>query len=492
MLVEMRPALDGHGGIPQETRLIFRGLCGLPWAEVEGLLQSSNLVASKGLPLARGVPDARLPPDEQADRLSRVVVSLQQHQGGRLSRWGRQGGAAASWILHAVSGRAVRLTGFEPRRFEDFVWQSMFAKSLSPEDMPLVTARRHRLVSAPWSLAHRVGVWTRGLGHGLYPTLDTRGADVLLAETPFPGRVSAGTRLVVRYHDAVPLLLPHTIKNMRHHQAAHFGALRRNARDGAWFACVSEASRRDLLSVFPDLEPRAVTIPNMVSHHFRPETRNADRVPEILWARRRREGPLAAGSGTALPAGGPPLRYLLMVATLEPRKNHEKLLQAWELLRASGQGDLHLVLVGSPGWGSEALVGRLQPWLRERGGLHVLGGVPSDDLRLLYRHAAVTVCPSVAEGFDFPGVEAMRSGGVVAASDIPVHRDVFGEASEYFNPYAADDIAACLARLLSQPAARQALQARGAEVAGRYLPERVMPQWERFLEQGRRGDADLP
>jgi len=45
--------------------------------------------------------------------------------------------------------------------------------------------------------------------------------------------------------------------------------------------------------------------------------------------------------------------------------------------------------------------------------------VPAEALRLLFRQAVVTVCPSVGEGFDFSGVEAMRCGGVVAASDIP-------------------------------------------------------------------------
>jgi len=61
----------------------------------------------------------------------------------------------------------------------------------------------------------------------------------------------------------------------------------------------------------------------------------------------------------------------------------------------------------------------------------LLNNVPADDLRVLYRHAAATVCPSLAEGFDFSGVEAMRCGGVVLASDIPVHREVYQDAAHY-------------------------------------------------------------
>ncbi|MFZ4759376.1 MAG: hypothetical protein ACOYLX_14545, partial [Burkholderiaceae bacterium] len=51
ILVEMRPAFDGHAGIPQETRLLFRGLSRLDDTRVEGLIQSSNRIVAKGLPL---------------------------------------------------------------------------------------------------------------------------------------------------------------------------------------------------------------------------------------------------------------------------------------------------------------------------------------------------------------------------------------------------------------------------------------------------------
>ena len=66
---------------------------------------------------------------------------------------------------------------------------------------------------------------------------------------------------MVRYHDSIPVLMPHTIKHPGRHHASHQGALLRNARDGAWFACVSETTRRDLVRILPELEERAVTIP---------------------------------------------------------------------------------------------------------------------------------------------------------------------------------------------------------------------------------------
>jgi glycosyltransferase involved in cell wall biosynthesis len=287
--------------------------------------------------------------------------------------------------------------------------------------------------------------------------------------------------MVVRYHDAIPLLMPHTIAERAHHQASHHGALLRNVRDGAWFACVSEATRRDLLAVHPHAADRAVTIHNMVSHHYFPESTEPGRVAEVL--RTRRNARFDDSRGARAPRGDATPRYLLMVSTIEPRKNHLALLSAWEALRLEDPA-LQLVLVGSIGWESDPIVRRVEPWLR-RGGVHLLEDVPATELRLLYRHAALTVCPSLYEGFDFAGVEAMRCGGVVLASDIPVHREIYGEACGYFDPYCVESLARTVRALLapSASALRERLAGDGETVSARYLPERILPQWRAFLER---------
>lgn len=482
VLLDLKPALDGFSGIPQETRLLFHGLASIPGVEVSGLLQSGNLVLDPGLPMRDGVFSSA----QAIDRLSRVVVSLQQgpvssrfeHLRKRLLRWFGPAGAA----LGGLVGARVALTRFDATHFRDFVWRALFAKSLPPADIDELISREFRVLRWPWSIAHGIGVVTSWLGHALYPRLDTRGVDLMLAETPYPGRVARGTRLVVRYHDAFPLLMPHTVKDRSWHRTMHYQALKRNAIDGAWFACVSESTRRDLLAVMPGLEARAVTIPNMICHHFVPEQTSATRVGEILWARRNLNVP---HEGSAPPgADAAPPRYLLIVSTIEPRKNHAALLDAWELLRHESDRDLRLVCVGSLGWDHDAVIRRIAPWLL-RGGVHLLEGVPAQDLRLLYRHAQATVCPSLGEGFDFAGIEAMASGGVVAASDIAVHREVYGAASEYFSPYDVRAMADAIGALIDPAASarRDALVAEGFRVVRQYRPDAVLPQWQHFLSR---------
>jgi glycosyltransferase involved in cell wall biosynthesis len=287
--------------------------------------------------------------------------------------------------------------------------------------------------------------------------------------------------------------MPHTIPEKSWHQASHFHALANNVKAGAYFACVSDATRKDLLTLFPEAEGRAITIHNMVSHHYYlDEASRAERVPGIIRSR------LQDAATGLLPKffslreqerfyekalRNTPLKYLMAVSTIEPRKNHARLLAAWEILKAEIDPELKLVLVGTLGWDNASLLQNLRPWI-DRGDVFMLNAVPAPDLRVLYRHAAATVCPSLGEGFDFSGVESMRSGGVVIASDISVHREVYDGAAHYFNAYSTANLVECLTRAIEAPDApqvRHELRQRGQEVAARYLPEKILPQWERFL-----------
>jgi glycosyltransferase involved in cell wall biosynthesis len=330
----------------------------------------------------------------------------------------------------------------------------------------------------------------------VYPTLDTRGIDVFVAQTPYPGRVTHGTALVVRYHDALPLFMPHAFANMARHHAAHWHALQSNVDSGAYFACVSEATRQGLLKVFPEVARRSVTIHNMVSPHYFDESSMPSGIPGIIRARVNTQMPGASpvfrslgeqedfyrqhvGSGDQQL-----LKYLLMVSTIEPRKNHLCLLAAWQALRVANDPALKLVLVGSPGWDVEPIMREMRPFI-DQGALFVLSGVPASDLRALYKHAQVTVCPSLAEGFDFAGIEAMCSGGVVLASDIEVHREVYANAARYFSPYSAQSLQRGLQELLYSPHAlvlQNDLRHKALEVTPLYTQEALLPQWQALLD----------
>jgi glycosyltransferase involved in cell wall biosynthesis len=389
-------------------------------------------------------------------------------------------------IKHLVGGSQT-LSRFDALHFRDFLWRRFFARTLPPEDFDLVTGAAFRIARIPWLAMHICALVTRKMGYSLYPRLNTSDFDVMIAETPYPATVSKNTKLIIRYHDAIPLLMPHTISDRRFHQAFHYRALRKNVESGAWFACVSDATRSDLLSVFPQAESRSVTINNMVSHDYFHEDSPANRIPEILKTRtntrvkfaRRTESMRASFDGDD---PGQQLDYLLIVSTIEPRKNHLSLLTAWERLRLEGFPQLKLVVVGALGWHHNAIISKFRVWI-ERGEIFLLEDVPASELRALYRHARVTVCPSFGEGFDFSGVEAMKSGGTVVASDIAVHREIYADAAEYFNPYSVADLFRALSAVIdsSCTARRNQLIARGAIVAERYSYGAILHRWRSFL-----------
>ena len=505
VLLDLRPALEGFSGIPQETRLLFKHLHRPGRVETDGLIQAPHLVLGRGLPLEEA-RRARVAPHRQGRRLARIVIALTER--GETRRAVRQRRRRYVWSvaktrLSAFFGRPVRLTAFAAENFADFIWRGLFSKSLVSSDRAEMTARRYRIASASWHALYYGAVRWFGLRRPRYPLLDTGGYDVFIAQKPYAATVPRGCSMIVRYHDAVPVFMAHVIPEKSLHLATHIDPLTANVRAGAWFACVSEATRQDLLRLFPEVEARSATVHNMVSHAYHDAPAPAARVRGIVenrlyessgWlppfsgpkARRQFYREALGSPKDGASAEAPPLRYLLMVSTVEPRKNHQRLVAAWEALRAEGNEDLKLIVVGTLGWDNAAIRETFRPWL-DKGQLFMLSAVPAGELRILYQHAAATVCPSLAEGFDYSGVEAMRSGGLVAASDLPVHREVYDGGAVYFDPYSTAATVRALESLLAQDAAadqrRAALRQEGRTVAARYTADALRPQWDAFLER---------
>ncbi|MGV6859081.1 MAG: glycosyltransferase family 4 protein [bacterium] len=505
VLIEMRPALEGFAGIPQEVRLLFRGLRTVDSLDVEGMIQTSTRVLSRGKGKA-GLFSRELTESQKLNKYSRVIISMAEKPYrsvfDKIADYIEKKATSTKLLAGTYIGLgSVKLSSFESASFEDFTWRTLFAKTLPSSDFDLVAPTNHKICSTPWQTLHMVGLSSLSLSKNpKYPTLNTRDVDIFIGQTPYPGTVTKNTSMVIRYHDAIPVLMPHTISDKSLHQATHFYALKSNVKNGAWFACVSEATRQDLIKMFPEADKRSVTIHNMVSHHYYPEDSSRDRLPDIIRSRQHADFEDETKAYGLVPKfltlrekenfykknlESSKLRYILVVSTLEPRKNHSRLLAAWEVIKADIDPDIKLVVVGGLGWDYKKIVKGFQPRI-DRGEVFLLSGVPSPDLRVLYRHAEATVCPSLGEGFDFSGVESMASGGVTIASDIPVHKEVYGDAAEYFDPYTTMSLVNSIKKVLYAEDAskvRESLRKKGGEVAKRYLPENILPQWEKFLER---------
>ena len=123
--------------------------------------------------------------------------------------------------------------------------------------------------------------------------------------------------------------------------------------------------------------------------------------------------------------------HFLMVGTLEPRKGHEDVLDAFELAWRRND-DIHLTLIGKKGWMCDPLEQRIlsHPKLNDR--LHWLSDADDATLEYTYNASDCLIVASYGEGFGLPIVEAASRGLAILARDIPIFREIAGTNAYYF------------------------------------------------------------
>ncbi|MFO0901613.1 MAG: glycosyltransferase family 1 protein [Pirellulales bacterium] len=260
-------------------------------------------------------------------------------------------------------------------------------------------------------------------------------------EAPWPLEYvrQAGASVGLVSYDLIPIRYPE-------HQVAGFAEtfenwLQETLDHVDFVVAISQAVRDDLESYLAEMGPRRSRLRGRVG--WFPLGVSLDQAHPDAPVR-------AALRDVFAPAAGPP--PLLLVCTLEPRKNHALLLDAFDQLRAD-HPDLRLCLVGRAGWCCDELVERItsHPDYQQR--LFWFSDLNDTELRFAYQHAQTFVFPSFAEGFGLPIIEALRFGLRVFASDIPAHREVGGEHCRYFDPGNSSSLVELLRETLRAQAA---------------------------------------
>lgn len=160
--------------------------------------------------------------------------------------------------------------------------------------------------------------------------------------------------------------------------------------------------------------------------------------------------------------------YFLFVGTLQPRKNVERLLQAWLALPQAVRAERALVIVGAPGWRCEQLVARLRAAQADGENLVWLDRLTDGrQLRHVYAGAGVFVFPSLYEGFGIPIVEAFASGVPVVASNASSLPEVTQGAALEVDPLDAGALGEAMLLLARDSALRARAVAAGRARAAR-------------------------
>jgi len=180
-----------------------------------------------------------------------------------------------------------------------------------------------------------------------------------------------------------------------------------------------------------------------------------------------------------------PRPYVLSVSSVYRYKNFVRLIEAWTRLATELEDAPDLVIVGDV---QDAVYAERMREARAAAGplaerIHLIGAVPYEEIGDWYRGASLFAFPSTLETFGHPLLEAMAAGVPVVAGDIPVSREVAGDAAFYVDPYDTDALASAMGEILRQPAAGEALVKRGEERVKQFGWEQSARQLTALLER---------
>ena len=268
----------------------------------------------------------------------------------------------------------------------------------------------------------------------IYFEVDSTWTELLNRGALFRRLKASGVVMVILNHDAIPVILPEVCHpNM---PVAFSEFLADHVLYADYALTTSEGVDRDLRNLAERFLGRSMAT-RVIKLGADFETLSPDR---------------AEGEDETFAAKFPELsglRYLLSVGTIDPRKNHTLLLQAFDRLEAKDAG---LVIVGREGWMSEDLLAALQnhPGYGKR--LFWYTAIGDADLLTLYLRAFATVLPLHYEGYGLPAVEALSQGCITVISDAGSLPEVTQGQAAMFRSNDGEALFALLDRLYRDPA----------------------------------------
>jgi len=167
--------------------------------------------------------------------------------------------------------------------------------------------------------------------------------------------------------------------------------------------------------------------------------------------------------------------FIVYTGSLYPHKNVERLIQSIKLLSNNYKRPISLVIICARSVFWKRILEKIKKMGAENL-VNLAGFVPDEEVGVLYQEAVALVQPSLMEGFDLSAVEAMTAGLPVIVSDIPVHREICGQAALYFDPYNPADMADKIKFIVGNEEERERLRTLGFGKVKKY-------SWQKMAEQ---------
>ncbi len=207
---------------------------------------------------------------------------------------------------------------------------------------------------------------------------------------------------------------------------------------------ISESSKKDIIE-YLKVEPEKVYVTPLASRYY----------PNYLSEEITQSLEKQANYDFSKP-------YLLFVSTIEPRKNINAIITAFNFLKEKYKIEHQLILIGKKGWNYEPIFAAIEnsPWKNQ---IHHLDYLSNELVALFYSKADIFVYPSYYEGFGLPVLEAMTLGAPVITSNTSSIPEVTGDAAILIDPKDSIQLAEAILKVISDSHLRQTLVNKGKE-----------------------------
>jgi len=229
---------------------------------------------------------------------------------------------------------------------------------------------------------------------------------------------------------------------------------------------VSHSTKNDILKFYPKISEKKISV---IYHGFDQELFQRE------FSQEESAKILSEFKIPTSPAGRQNSKFILYVGAIQPRKNLEVLIDAFEKVKeksasplrhgfseASRRTELKLVIAGAPAWKYQATLDKIAA-SKFSSDIIVTGNLEFEKISILYQNAKMFIFPSLYEGFGIPVLEAMAAKTPVILAKNSSLVEVGGEAALYFETENSTDLADCIRKIIEDETLSEELVKKGSE-----------------------------
>lgn len=259
-----------------------------------------------------------------------------------------------------------------------------------------------------------------------------------------PPTIKAKT--IATIHDLTPFLYPQW-----HHQRvikAHKNKMYWAVKKCFHFICVSQNTKKDLLNLFPKIDPQKITvIYEAAEDKFNKFLKLSKTAQSLQKEKIQKQYGLK--------------NFVLAQGTREPRKNLDRLVKAFILFKEKNpKTQTELAITGKYGWGEDVQA--------NHPGVKILGFIPEKDMVALHASAICLAYPSLYEGFGLPLVKSLKVGVPIITSNTSSLPEITQNSAILVNPTSIEEIYKAIEKIVKSPKLRQSLSEKGIIISKQY------------------------